>query len=332
MAREPSLAVGKLRSKATKINVELHQRFVDVEPTDVIAEDWDNLLLCDACRFDMLSARNLDGELQERTSAGSHSWEFMEFNFAGRQLHDTVYVTANPHTYWLEKDVFHATVNLIEHRWNDEYGTVLPESVAEAAKTAHREYPDKRLIVHFMQPHFPFIGERGRKLRHGGVNKTGIATHENAARGSDGTGRNMTVGGGEMIRDGDRERVWLDPVDTDIWTLVQYGQIDSQAAIEAYKENLDVVLPHVTELLDALSGQSVVTADHGNLIGDRMWPIPLRGFGHPTGLYVPELVRVPWLVVQSTDRRSLTSEPPVEGENIEREVIDDRLRKLGYID
>jgi hypothetical protein len=46
--------------------------------------------------------------------------------------------------------------------WNKDFddaaGTVLPESMVDAAIEANKEYPHKRLIIHFMQPHGPFVG------------------------------------------------------------------------------------------------------------------------------------------------------------------------------
>jgi len=66
--------------------------------TDVMSEDWDNLILLDACRYDAFSKVNtLKGNLEERVSKGSTSKEFIKSNFVGRELHDTVYITANPY-------------------------------------------------------------------------------------------------------------------------------------------------------------------------------------------------------------------------------------------
>jgi hypothetical protein len=61
----------------------------------------------------------------------------------------------------------------------------------------------------------------------------------------------------------------------------------------AYKENLRHVLKNVEDLLEIINGKTVITSDHGNLIGDRLSPIPVRGYGHPSGLRAPELVKDP---------------------------------------
>ena len=60
---------------------------------DVIEQDWDTLVILDACRYDSFKqCRDLKGSLQPAVSRGAHSWEFMQGNFVDRELHDTVYV------------------------------------------------------------------------------------------------------------------------------------------------------------------------------------------------------------------------------------------------
>ncbi|MFC6723325.1 hypothetical protein ACFQE1_02725 [Halobium palmae] len=263
-------------------------------------EDWDNLVILDACRFDMLDRRGLFGDtMSSRLSPGSESWEFMQASFEGRQLHDTVYVTANPHTSKLSTGTFHAVINLLDRYWNDEFHTVLPETVVEQTERAFDKYPDKRLISHFMQPHFPFIGKLGRTLDYKGI---------------------------EPSRNGEnwdeRPHPWF--------TLLHDSTDDREGIIEAYKENLDVVLPYVERLLDSLSGKTIVTADHGNLLGEWTFPIPVRAYGHPRGLHKRELIKVPWVEVESAERRSVTTEPPVEHEEIDQDVLKERLADLGY--
>jgi hypothetical protein len=127
------------------------------EAVTVMEEDWDNLFILDACRADFFErVANLEQfEGQKRVvSQGSHSSEWTRRNFAGKQFGDTVYVTGNPHTKLLARNSFH---DIIELRNEDQEITPLPspETVANAAKSAHEKYPDKRLIVHFMQPHTP---------------------------------------------------------------------------------------------------------------------------------------------------------------------------------
>lgn len=60
-------------------------------------EDWDNLVLLDACRYDQFERLNtISGVLENRISQGSSTFEFLTENIAGKKSHDTVYVTSNP--------------------------------------------------------------------------------------------------------------------------------------------------------------------------------------------------------------------------------------------
>ncbi|WP_206536686.1 hypothetical protein [Halococcus thailandensis] len=264
-----------------------------------MAEDWDNLLILDACRFDMFETQNsIAGDLQHRRSLGSESWEFLSENFADRTFHDTVYVTANPHAPKIPSGTFHAVVNLLEEGWDAELGTVHPETVVEAVQQAQNQYPEKRLIAHFMQPHYPFIGEHGRDLNH-----KGISIHLSSEQ-------------------SDTKRK--------VWTNLGYGRLNRAQVVNAYRENLDIVLNYVEDLLDSLSGRSVVTSDHGNLIGETTSPIPARGYGHPRGLNSDELRIVPWLVVEGSDRRTTVADTPTEQDETDSRVVRDRLHDLGY--
>lgn len=132
------------------------------EAVRVMEEDWDNLIILDACRADIFEeVADLESfdEYRREISLGSHSSEWTRRNFSGREFGDTVYVSANPHTGMVAGDSFHELVELRESEFDDKYGTVLPETMVERAIEVHERNPNKRLIVHFMQPHSPFIYE-----------------------------------------------------------------------------------------------------------------------------------------------------------------------------
>lgn len=131
------------------------------EAIKVTEEDWDNLLVLDACRADAFErVADLDrfDDYRSVVSLGSHSSEWTRRNFAGQEFGDIVYVSANPHTSKLAGDSFHTLVEMWDREFDDISGTVPPDTMGEAAREALDQYPNKRLIVHFMQPHGPFIG------------------------------------------------------------------------------------------------------------------------------------------------------------------------------
>jgi hypothetical protein len=269
----------------------------------VMEQEWDNLLILDACRYDLFEAHHdFPGTLRKVRSRGSQSREFMERNFTDH-YHDTVYITGNPFTAFLDDDVFHATINLFDEQWDDELMTIRPESMVEASLKANEEFPNKRLIVHFMQPHYPFIGERGRQIDSGGI-----------------TGQTR----GMNTKSSDRA--------PSVWSRLNSGDpaVDPETVWDAYIENFELVSGYATELAETLDGKSVITSDHGNMFGERLWPIPVRRFGHPPGVRAPGLINVPWHELPFDERRSVEHDSPVERESVADDMVEERLRNLGY--
>lgn len=299
----------RLRHRLVRLGVKVNRKVSAVRyPSDggsnVFARDWDNLCILDACRYDIFEKHHeFSGTLSKVRSAGSHSREFITQNFLGTTHHDTVYVTGNPFASLLDGDTFHTVINLFDNEWDESVQTVRPESVVAATVQAREAYPEKRIISHFMQPHYPFLGERGSQFESGGVS-------------------------GQVV--GHTKETTATP---SIWHLLDIGQspVDSQTARDAYIENFVLVQEHVQELLNELDGKSVITSDHGNLLGERLWPVPIRKFGHPKGVRKPGLIEVPWHEPPFDQRRTITSDPPEETTAVSDAVVEQRLEHLGYV-
>jgi len=249
---------------------------------NIFDEDWDNLIILDACRYDSFANQvNLEGSLDSRESRGAMSEEFIRGNFHDRQLHDVVYVSAN---HWFSKinEEINAEVFIYLPTVDDgpDGLTTLPQTVTAVALEQARNHPDKRLIIHYMQPHKPFLGPTGRELDY----EKGV----------------------------DLDRIG----------------VDSETIRQAYHENLDLVLEEVESLLPELKGKTVITADHGEMLGERERPIPIRSFGHPKGVHVEPLISVPWFVCDYEERKEIVRETPVGNDVVED--VDERLKNLGY--
>lgn len=293
------IARGAVRHLAMQINSRYYAHSKPSQVCDVMAEEWDNLLLLDGCRYDAFAeVCSFDGQLKQRVSAGSATEEWTKANFEGETFHDTVYLTTNPFTLDLPDGTFHAVINCLSECWDDDLGTVPPKPVVEKARTARAKYPNKRLIVHFIQPHFPFIGEFGQTLPQSGFTRPG----DTEARGNP------------------------------IWTRMQFGfdGLTESEVRNGYIENLELVYDAVEDLLPALPGRTVISADHGNLIGDRCCPLPVKAYGHPSELYHPDLVKVPWFVIEAQNRPKIVPEEPVETTSMDSGTVQDRLSALGY--
>ncbi|PSP92873.1 hypothetical protein BRC91_11790 [Halobacteriales archaeon QS_4_62_28] len=290
-----------LREANRLFHTRSYRRDFNPDGVDIVAEDWDNLIVLDACRYDLFEAyHDLPGELTSKESRAAHTSEFILGNFHERDLTDTVYVTASPILQRGYQDryrpEFHSVINVWqEDGWNEQWNSVLPETMVAHSLEAFEEFPNKRLIIHFMQPHYPFIGSETELDK-------------------------QTVPDPEEIT-------------TDIWNEMMKGQDvpPTDDILAAYRRNFELVVPHVDTLLAELSGKTVVTSDHGNMLGERSWPIPVREWGHPKGVYTPELVTVPWLEHSSGTRRDIVAEPPSATiGDAEDDVVRDRLRQLGY--
>jgi hypothetical protein len=188
--------------------------------------------------------------------------------------------------------------------WSDEHGTVLPEDVVEATLRAHDSYPNKRLVVHFMQPHRPYLGETEKELQ-----------------------RQHNIGGFN------RYLAYTDeaPTTVSFSKLIENGEVPVEKAQSAYRETLDIVLDQVERLIGRLPGKSVVSADHGEMLGERIIPLTSPKFGHSHQYIRNEtLYRVPWLELPTSERREVIADEPIGGDSGSSAEIQGRLQALGY--
>ena len=271
-------------------------------------EDWDNLIILDACRYDMFREINtLPGFLEYRMSRGSCTPEYLLENFGKSKYYDTVYITGNPLVdYWVSGH-FYKIIPVWKDGWDEEYETVLPRTMLEYSLKAQADYPDKRLIIHFVQPHYPFIGEKARNE---------IGSHHGIRS------RN------EVMRSDKRVHHNRKP---GVWELLEEHKIKTETLWDAYRENLQIALLHVAELVDRLHGKTVISSDHANLFAERIPPLFCRLYGHPRYIYTKNLIKVPWHVIESNCRKTINqSTASEEGSlfNTEAERIKQRINSL----
>lgn len=218
----------------------------------------------------------------------------MQENFANGQFHDTIYITANPFVSRLDDEVFYS-VDTLEEYWDDEIGAVWPEDLTKAAIDAHRNHRNKRLIVHYMHPHRPYLGATADTLR----DRVNLIGYRNEGDG------------------------------LQIWGAAKQGDVSVQEVRRAYSESLDIVLAEVEQLLSELDGKSVITSDHGEMLGERVLPFTSRVWGHSEGFSTSNLRTVPWLEVESDGRRTIEASEPVEIDDLSDDAVSERLSSLG---
>jgi hypothetical protein len=267
------------------LNQWYHSKTRKAGDLDIMDESWDILLILDACRYDYFEDINtIEGHLEKRQSPGTMSLEFMEETYFGGEFHDTVYITANTFASEIPEGTFHKLINLVEDGWDEELKTVPPKEMVSATENALVEYPNKRIIAHFMQPHTPFLSEYGQEIS---------------------------------------EKLYYC---RDQWTK---GKNKREHVQKAYRENLQLILDSIQPLVEEIENDLVITSDHGELLGERLSPIPIQGWEHPRSLYHDSLVDVPWLRVDGKSRQTI-EEPPGFRAKLDSDTVEERLSDLGY--
>lgn len=200
--------------------------------------DWDVLVVLDACRPDLLSELVPDYEflppVRAVRSTGSTSEEWLRKTFTpeyAAEMARTAHVTGNPFSAsYLDASDFAALDEVWRHAWDEELGTIPPEPLTETAIYRWRTGDYDRMVVHYMQPHFPSIPrpEYGSAIRLDNV--------------------------GEK---------W-----ESVWDQLRKGRVGREEVWEAYRANLEHVLDSVERLITSIdTDRLVISADHGNSFG-----------------------------------------------------------------
>lgn len=252
-------------------------------------DDWKCLIILDACRYDYFKKvykDYLSGRLEKVYSPGSETREWLEKVFKDKRCDDTVYISANP--FINSKGIphgsfdprkclsFYKIIDVWDWGWSEEMGTVHPKEVNKAALVATRLYKDKKFIIHYMQPHAPYL----------------ILHPKHVYSFSD------------LVKGYVRRRIrymfgrkWFKFVNKLIGTSPGYEKLVAkkfgiECLRQAYEKNLRIVLSHVAGLIKHLRGKIIITTDHGELLGEQGL------YGHPQGKSFPELREVPWLEIE----------------------------------
>jgi hypothetical protein len=260
--------------------------------TNVMREDWDNLAILDACRADVFEevVDVEDFESYRRIhSLGSSSPDWMRNTFAGEHYPDVVYVTANPWIVREAPDSFFEIVNL----WETDRGM---------------ESEDFRDVY---------------GLEEAGVDGSPSIPAERVTE--------AAIAANETYPDKRIIAHYFQPHPP------QMGRRDgsrldaprSDMDREHYVENLLYALTHAREMAQTVGGKTAYTADHGELMGERLWPFPHREWGHATGIAHPKLTEVPFATETIGERREVTA-GEVSAYDADLESVNETLENLGY--
>jgi len=327
-----------------------------MKTANIMQEEWDYLIILDACRYDYFEQvwrKYLDGVLEKRISVGSGTKEWRNKSFVKR-YDDVIYISTNPYIASVPSKGFSAAEHFFEvhdlwlHNWDKDKGTVLPETVSKRAVEIINANMDKRAIIHYIQPHEPYLGQS--------ISSPGYSSSRPEVffgLSSDQGGKDkvlhklLYIFSALLYYCGIRGRlfVWklrellrMPPANPMDAVRRRYGK---EGLRRAYRENLEIVLKCVAELVQALSGRIIVTADHGEMLGESFC------YGHWSRSSKKLLREIPWLVIDKGKKRT---EPPKtqlhpkqtqqrsavpdeqEAKGKIEEQVQQRLRALGYFD
>lgn len=237
--RSDGLRAGSKRS-AEQLLVGGLRRLGELAPvgTNVYDREWDLLIILDAARYDLFEevADEYEylGDVEPIWSLGSWSAEWVSDTFDGthrKAVSETTYISGNPHTIAKNLDV--NALGALENVWrygvDPDTGTVLPDTLTDVAIHHSRRNDPPKMIVHYMQPHWPFIPK--------------------------------PISNREFLGD--------DDVGRDPWERLRLGEVEREDVWLCYRENLRYVLDHLPVLLENVDAErAVITADHGNSLGE----------------------------------------------------------------
>lgn len=251
----------------------------------IMEENWKNLIILDACRYDYFKQINwIKGELKKKISLGSHTKIWKEKNFTG-DYPDVIYISATPQVSKkrLGRNPFFKIENVWDYGWDKSIETVPPKEVSKAAFKLYKKHPDKRLVIHYLQPHRPYpltpevsrpkISSLNRYSPRKDILWSILKTLLKILGGAEGLEKRAKRGKNE-------------------WDYLREGQIELKHVKEGYVDNLIWVLREVNKLLKKIEGKTIITSDHGNLFGEHFL------YGHPPKLHFKELLEIPWLKVK----------------------------------
>lgn len=285
--------------------------------TNVFSKEWDLLIILDGCRVDALRTVAPEygflGEVGSILSVGSASHEWTVKTFRTKHLAEiekTGFISSNP---FFDR--------VFERRETPPFSYSVPISIPKWDLVSKEDFCYTEWVNTHIDPYWEAVGL-----------DFNIKSAEYV------TDRTIIAG-----RSKDCERIiahyfqphrpfvyravksgTLTEKDDRPYELARKGELSKEELWGRYLDNLRYVLNSVEKLLDNLDAERVViSADHGNLVGE------LGIYGHPGGFPHPSLKRVPWAVTTASDTRTHHPDPDIVYD--EDHDSFDNLRALGYV-
>ncbi len=266
---------------------------------DIVKEPWDFLVILDTCRYDIFKQVYRDffkcGKLKRALSPANHTREWLIKCFPDK-YEDIVYISGNPNInskivmksggkVFSAKEHFFKIIDVWNYGWDESIGQVPPKQINKAFHKYYLKYPNKRFILHYQQPHFPWISIGGEPKSFQDKYKK---IYNNAVK---------RIKKRHIIKEIIPHVFW--------WKLHEilktppesnrekhYRLYGRKGMIDAYTKDLELGLKHVKFLTDYIDGYWLITADHGEQLGE------LGIYAHPPYGRLKKQYEVPWFEIR----------------------------------
>lgn len=292
--------------------------------TNVFEQDWDILILLDTCRVDALRqvANEYDflDNIEEMWSVGSTSKEWVEQTFTQKyadKIANTAYITGNPFSN-----------TLLNERERSEYGST-HSTWLDRANWVNKMIKDDTVNAESLGHLEPLWGTTGSD-----------APFEESQH-----PKSLTDYTIRAARSGDYDRIishYMQPHSPYFSSSTSYDELaehekapfrvlkrgereENQKVWNAYVDNLRYALDHVEVLLENVDATVVISADHGELLGDH------RMYYHMPGNFHPKLKKVPWVKIEAEDQQTMDPDVALVGHEDTGQVSEEQLEALGYM-
>jgi hypothetical protein len=272
--------------------------------------DWDILIILDACRYDLFKENYkdfLEGTLEKRTSVATSTPEWLQKTFKD-YYKDIIYISANPYCNgkninyrnkeFMGKERFFKVIDVWDFGYDIILNNVHPSVVNEAFLKYYQLHPNKKFIIHYIQPHYPYISVEPKYIK---LQKSHFFKEANKNKKKPVLEKSKTTS--FIVK-----KLMKYMPDGMIWRfggLLGYklgvGQIyldkGWKGIKEAYTGDLRLALSSISDLVSNLDKkQIIITADHGERLGEK------GKFGHG-GKRDKIVTEVPWFKVKNSNKK-----------------------------
>lgn len=275
------------------------------------SSDWKVLIILDACRYDYFERvlrdyeqrlSSIEYSLSRVRSCGWYTIMWLKNVFRAEPHLDVIYISANPiinskgvttldFRQWVR---VHKIVNVWDWGWDSSLETVHPREVYKAYFINSKIYKNKRFIVHFLQPHSPYIELSLRGLTPSRLRGRVKRRFRDRVKGF--IRWRLVDLFGEKQGKRIAERIVGPPPLPPNYVKIVAQKFGVRTLHRLYENNLRIVMDYVVKIIKACRDKAIVTSDHGEMLGEHGL------YEHSyirEGYKYPELALVPWLETYS---------------------------------